>query len=264
MKMLCYALIVALSIVITACERVIEVDFDELNLKQKIAIQGYLSKDNTRAYIFKSLPLDNIKASNYLESPKVWLYKNNIPYAPFYETDSCKYKLNDSIILNDNADYNIVVEDNELGKAVSNTQQLLQKVTIDTMYFTYDTIQWRGLLYVEFFDYNPNYNWHSISIKGYRKNDPSFEMSTGGSIDDSGYRTNKRVYCDYFLSRFDSAIVTVTTISDVLIDFIISHDDYCVTSGSYDYETIFPVKNYITNGYGFFGAQEKSTYIYNK
>jgi len=56
----------------------------------------------------------------------------------------------------------------------------------------------------------------------------------------------------------------VTTISDVLIDFIISHDDHSVTFGSYDYETIFPVKNYITNGYGFLGAQEKSTYIYNK
>ena len=56
MKMLFYALTVALSILLTACERVVEVDFDELNLKQKIAIQGYLSKDNTRAYIFKSLP----------------------------------------------------------------------------------------------------------------------------------------------------------------------------------------------------------------
>lgn len=262
MKERIYSLIIAVSL-FSSCEKTIEVDYSKINMTDKIVIQAYLnSETDIKAYIYKTLPLNNVIGNSYLQSPNVWLYQNEEVFTQLHETDSSLYVLNDSVKLQKNTDYKLVVEAEGFETAVSNSQQIIEPVTIDSVYKEYDTIRWLGNFYVQFNDPNPDYNKYSIQINTYSRYMQNADGFIGGTLNDEGFTTNSRLYSDTYKTRSDSAIVKIYTYSQTLIDFEDSYSNYEVSYGEKQYESVFPVENFITNGYGFFGAQAISTYTF--
>ncbi len=251
--------------ILAACEKTIEFDYSTIESKQKIVIQAYLgSETGVNAYIYKSLPINNSEGDPYLQSPQVWIYCNDSAYAKLHETDSSLYCLADTVKLRENNRYKLVVEAEGFETAISNTETLLKAVTIDTIYKTFDSINWVAFIFVHFTDPNPEINQHHISIDTYLHSESNKTRQVKGIVNDIGYDGNKRIFYGRYYESFDSALVNICTSSSTLIEFEKSFLDYEVSYSNYMYETIFQVKSYITNGYGFLGTYEQTSCFYRK
>lgn len=257
--------IITFSLLSFSCEKTIEVDFNSIDMVNSIVIQAYLnSETDIEAYVYKTLKLNNVNGNPYLSSPNVWLYKNDTAYTQLHETDSSLYVLDDTIVLDKNAFYKLVVDANGFETATSNSIQIMNPVIIDSIYNNYDSTHWIGYFYVRFSDTNPDYNEYSILINNYSENDSVDSYILGGSMNDEGYSSNTRLFYDDYKKSFNSVTVVIYALSQTLIDFENSYSNYDISYGEKLYESVYPVTNYITNGYGFFAARSISTVIYSR
>lgn len=250
------------TLLLFSCSKVIEVDYNRLGMKEAITIQGYLSGDGVIAYVNKSLLLNNVSGDTYLNSPNVWLYQNGEPYAKLVEKEKSMYVLPDIITIDNNAEYNLVVEAEGFETATSNIDKVINKVTIDTVYSYFDSTNWIHHFFVEYNDHNVNkLNSYFIKAYLYKKDNPDECEMIVEKSNDEGYELAKRKYYADFHRSFDSAVVEISTYSKVLIDFDKSLNEYEVSYGDIEFETVYPVNSYIVNGYGFLAAREISTYV---
>lgn len=253
------------SLLLFSCSKVIEVDFDKLEMKEAIVVQSYLSSDGVIAYINKSLLLNNIHGDNYLKPSSVWLYKNGLPYAELFEKEKSMYITPDTLTIDKNSEYNLVVEAKGFETAISNIDRVINKVTIDTVYNYFDSTNWAANLYINFIDNNvDDNNGYLIKAFLYRKDTPNEHELVVDIMDDEGYVFNKRRFHENYYRRFDSAVIEISTYSKVLIDFDNSLGEYEVSYGDIEFETVYPVMNSIENGFGFFAAKETSSITITK
>jgi hypothetical protein len=248
----------------TSCEFTKEIDFNGTIAASKIVIEANLNSDfGVKATIMKSVPITKTTESTYLESPGVWLYKNNQPYTQLHETDSSKYETNDTILLTKETEYKLVVNAEGYDTAISNSEKLMDKVMIDNIYRVYDTINWIGFIYVKFNDTTPDTDTeYNIIITPYLDGNSSPSSTISGTLFDSGFNTVEKTYYGNYKGHLDSAIVKIYSFSRINIEFSQSYSDY---EGSYSdsyYDNVFSVKNYIKNGYGYLGAYEVSSKKY--
>jgi len=250
-----YGLLFIISIV--SCEINKEIDFEGIPNSDKIVIRGYLnSAFGVQATVTKSLPVNNPTGNNYLTAPKVWLFENDQPLTQLIETDSSQFITPDTLTLNKESTYKLVVEAYSFETAISNTEKLLPPVQIDSIYWAYDTINWVGNFYVSFTDPTPETNdkylvYCVLYIQG-----NSHPKNISDNLYDNGFATTEKIFADNYLGRLDSAMVSIYYYSPTIVAFNQSWSDYESSYSDIMFDDIFQVKNYIENGYGYFGAME--------
>lgn len=250
--------------ILCGCEKTIEIDYRQFDFVEEIVVQAYLSSNGVDAYINKTVPSTTVNANSYLKNPEVWLYKNNEVFTQLIEKEQGHFVLQNNIELSNDANYKLLVNTEECGMAISNHTQIIDKSIVENVYVSYDSVHWTKKLHVDFIDCNPlENNYYLIDITSYSNDNSNSNFSLVGQLSDDGYISNKRTYVQHSAYAFDSTIIKIITFSDVIATFNESFYNNAMEYGNYTYEALYPVVNYVNNGYGFFGAYEICEYFFN-
>jgi len=269
--------IILMTLSLTSCELIDEINFDPYYDGGKINVHGLISyNEGIKVQVTKTVPVNDTGNDDFIPGAKVILYANNIPICDLIESDSSYFISPDSLSLEEGVAYKIKVVTQNNGEAESGVQYLMPQVEIDSLICKKDTITWRGEKILYMFSDPAGVN-NSYSFYYYILHDDSMIYSSKTEryfnlnyFDDGLFRGDKvwkdEGFTSYFI-KYDTIQIVgrLFNISEELKRFLESLDEYEYTRENpfFDYTT--PVYTNIRNGYGIFGSysfhERQITYI---
>lgn len=236
-----------------------DIDYQLSYEGDKIVAFGYINQtDGINIKIKKTLPPDNLEGNNEIANAQVLLIENMTNEIILQETDDNVYILPNNTNLDNLSNYSIKITAPNLPEVTSTKQTLFSPVIINDTYVEEIPDSNKKILSVKF--NNPVIDTGYYIKYYFYQNDEIVETN-----DDSVFfepysviipkTTGTQLYTyDVYLENYDKVEIILYTLSEDIIHYAKSFDEYSYIYEDPFYDYIIPVHSNIINGYGLFAS----------
>ncbi len=271
MRAFCYITRVVIAILLVSCEMTKEIDYDTIYGGDKIVIQGYISpQDGVRVRVKKTVPPNAVQSGDSVLHPLVSLFEDGNMVGTLASVDGCVFTSPPSFKPKQGVSYHVEVVADGMPKAIANSQNIFQPVSIDSTKLTVEELTFYGNLSV-FFNHK-NLFGESYYVKTF--------PYLNGELDTIEFGSTYFHFADIAnnitagvneislgvgqISQFDSLQVRLYTLSPDLAEFLRSYNRYDLSRDDPFFEQTYPVFSNIKGGYGFFASYSYTTKTIHK